>query len=649
MRKAFKKLSIYLLIVISVMFINVLNVYAVDGVSEDNVDVTTTTSVLDYDYDSYDYVIDKYDVNIIVNENNTFDITETITVDFNIISHGINRSIPLINKIHRKNGLVTTNHVQIDNVTVDHEFSTRKENGNYVIQIGSFDKTVKGKETYVIKYTYNIGKDPIKSYDEVYFDLTGNGLDTIIKNVTFKISMPKKFDSKKLEFLLNDGLLNNKAIGYTINDNTITGSYNGMLKDDSLIISLELPEGYFVNAKINNDIDTYLMFIIPISALAVAFIIWFLFVRNKKVMESVDFYPPEGYNSLEVGFLYKGYADKKDVTSLLIYLANKGYLKIEDFEEKAMFFKNKGFKITKLKDYDGNNLYERMFFNGLFRRTTREGFVMVNEVTSSELYHSFYHTINGILGEINTKENKRKISKNNILYKILLVILLCVSYLGTLVASVIPFTDSYSIIYTLVIYSFILPFFILFIIYWKFIPGVLVMTIFMSAIAHMQIESEGIITAINLIEADPIYLLNIIVGIACLCLIILLFKANKRTDLGNKMLYKIKGFKNYLQTVEKERLEDNVKKDPEYFYNILPYTYVLGVSKKWMKKFEIISVSESSNNFNYISDFKTYDHTFRIAQRVMTSSDSSSSSSGDSSSGGGSSSGGSGGGSISRW
>lgn len=115
------------------------------------------------------------------------------------------------------------------------------------------------------------------------------------------------------------------------------------------------------------------------------------------------------------------------------------------------------------------------------------------------------------------------------------------------------------------------------------------------------------------------------------------------------MLYKIKGFKNYLQTVEKERLEDNVKKDPEYFYNILPYTYVLGVSKKWMKKFEIISVSESSNNFNYISDFKTYDHTFRIAQRVMTSSDSSSSSSGDSSSGGGSSSGGSGGGGGSSW
>ena len=644
MMKIFKKISIYLLIVISFMFINALNVLALEDVNQDNVNVTTKSSL----YDSYDYVIDKYDVNIIVNENNTFNITETITVDFNNLKHGINRFIPLINKIYRKNRIVTTNHAQIDGLTVNHEFNTRIENGNYIIQIGSPDKTVKGKETYVIKYTYNIGKDYIKGYDEVYFDIIGNRWDTVIKNVTFKISMPKKFDSKKLEFLLNDEPIKN--MDYIINENTIIGSYNRPLENKNLIISLELPEGYFVNAKMNNDIDVYLMFIIPISALIVAFIIWYLFVRNKKVIESVDFYPPEGYNSLEVGFLYKGYADDKDVTSLLVYLASKGYLKIEDFEEKAMFFKKKGFKITKLKDYDGNNLYERMFFNGLFRRITREGYVMAREVTSTELYRSFYRTINEILGEINTKKNKRKICKNNILYKILLVILLCVSYLGTLVAPMIPFVGVNILIYMLVIYAFILLFFVLFVIYWKSIPNILYVMLFMSVFANIAFESKGFLVLINLIEVDFIYLLNIVVGIICLCLIMLLFKANKRTELGNKMLYKIKGFRNYLQTVEKEKLEDNVKKDPEYFYNILPYTYVLGVSKKYMKKFEIISVSDSSNNFNYISDFRTYDSTFRVAQRIMTSGDfSSSSSSGDSGGGGGTSSGGSGGGGGSSW
>lgn len=46
-------------------------------------------------YQYSDYVIDNYDINIIVNENNTFDITENITAYFNVPKHGIYRKIPL--------------------------------------------------------------------------------------------------------------------------------------------------------------------------------------------------------------------------------------------------------------------------------------------------------------------------------------------------------------------------------------------------------------------------------------------------------------------------------------------------------------------------------------------------------------------------
>jgi len=34
-----------------------------------------------------DYTIEKYDINMVVNENNTFDITETITVYFHVPKH----------------------------------------------------------------------------------------------------------------------------------------------------------------------------------------------------------------------------------------------------------------------------------------------------------------------------------------------------------------------------------------------------------------------------------------------------------------------------------------------------------------------------------------------------------------------------------
>ena len=54
----------------------------------------------------------------------------------------------------------------------------------------------------------------------------------------------------------------------------------------------------------------------------------------------------------------------------------------------------------------------------------------------------------------------------------------------------------------------------------------------------------------------------------------------KRTEYGIKILGRIKGFKNFLETAEKEKLEEMVEKNPTYFYDILPYTYVLGISNK---------------------------------------------------------------------
>ena len=67
-----KKIIGGLLIALTLVFIYPLNVSAKD--------YTPSNNNL---YNSYDYVIDKYDVNIKVNENNTFDITETIDAYFN--------------------------------------------------------------------------------------------------------------------------------------------------------------------------------------------------------------------------------------------------------------------------------------------------------------------------------------------------------------------------------------------------------------------------------------------------------------------------------------------------------------------------------------------------------------------------------------
>ena len=63
------------------------------------------------------------------------------------------------------------------------------------------------------------------------------------------------------------------------------------------------------------------MFFVPIIFLVISILLWNIFGCDDQIIETIEFYPPEGLNSLDVGFLYKGRAENKDVTSLLIYLA----------------------------------------------------------------------------------------------------------------------------------------------------------------------------------------------------------------------------------------------------------------------------------------------------------------------------------------
>ena len=273
-------------------------------------------------YASYDYVIDKYDINIVVNENNTFDITEKITAYFNTQKHGIIRTIPLRNEITRLDGSRSRNRTQITNLNVSDEYLITRQNGNYGIKIGSEDHTLIGEKEYTISYTYNLGKDPMKDYDELYYNIIGTDWDTAVGNITFTITMPKDFDSSKLGFSSGSiGSTNNSKVKYTVSGTKITGSYNGILApNQALTIRCELPEGYFVGAGIPFDINEYIPFILPIIFATLSILLWYKFGRDDVVIETVEFYPPEGLNSLDIGFLYNGKARSKDVTSLLILI-----------------------------------------------------------------------------------------------------------------------------------------------------------------------------------------------------------------------------------------------------------------------------------------------------------------------------------------
>ncbi len=593
-----------------------------------------------------DYVIDSYDININVNENNTFDITETIVANFYERKHGIIRNIPLTNTVTRLDGSKSTNRVKITDLQVNNEYTQSKKNGDLSIKIDNQYSPVRGLQEYVIKYTYDIGKDTLKDADEFYFNLIGTEWDTSISNISFSITMPKEFDPNLLGFSSGVyGSIDNDMVSYTIDGNTINGTYNDVLPaNNGLTVRLTLPDEYFVGARDNNT-DYYIIIGICIFIVFIAFVLWLLYGKDKPVIETVEFYPPEGYNSAELAFLYKGEADDKAIVSLLIYLASKGYLKIEENEKKVLFSSTKDFTIYKLKEYDGTNEAEKLFFNGLFRTRTA--------VTSSDLYNRFYITVNRIKKLLNKKENKTQIfdKKSLRLKKFIIPMMLIIFILIT----VKPFYDTQMLDE--------LPIALIF-------PGIGFSLMISILLSNSPIATKifiviwgllfgGIPTLfviLPIICAMPIYAITYFIGIVCIIILYIFRKIIlKRTQFGLNILGKIKGFKRFLETAEKDQLESLVEKEPEYFYNILPYTYALGVSDKWVEQFESIAVEPPSWYYSdtafTVHSFGTFmNSTMASVNTSMTSRPSSSSgSSGGRSSGGGFSGGGSGGGGGSSW
>ena len=626
---------------------------------------------------SYDYYISSYHVDMVVNEYNSYDITETITAYFNVGKHGIIRKIPMINNVKRADASTSKTHAKISNIQVNEKYSKSKSNGYQVIKIGDANKTVRGEQTYIIKYTYDLGNDILKDKDELYFNIVGDEWDTSIEKVSFNITMPKTFDASLLGFSSGRrGTIGSDNLTYNVDGNSIYGSLNKSLSSgEALTIRLELPEGYFIGSS---SVDNYyiVLLVLCLVFILIADKLWRTYGKDDPVIETIEFYPPEGYNSAEISYMYKGTVDNKGIISLLIYLADKGYLKIEEFETKGFLSTKKDFKIIKLKDYDGDNEYERIFFNGLFkkyktvRKATLKEIMQENEnavtiddmseekgkgefVTSNDLYNKFYITIRRISENMkDNRDNYRMYDKEASSKRKWTALMMIIIYLTIIIKPILLNVGLETFVKSLVFNIFWLGITVyLFLKDGKIIEKVIG---FLGTLAGLLLST--FIYGMDLFEIDKFAFVTSMIGIVCILVLLVYTKImEKRTPFGIEMMGRLRGFKRFLETAEKEQLETLVEKNPEYFYNILPYTYALGISDKWMKKFENIALKEPDW---YDSDMDAFDYyrfnsfmhtTMRSVSNSMSSAPSESSGGFSSGGSGGFSGGGSGGGGGSSW
>lgn len=604
------------------------------------------------------YSIKQYNVDINVNENNSFDITETITTNFIEEKHGIIRKIPTLNYVVRNDGSKTRNIAFIRKIEVNDIYKKSSENGYICLKIGNSSKTLIGNHTYTIKYRYYIwGNDRLNNADELYFNIIGTEWDTDIENATFKITMPKSFDSSFLGFSSGyKGSKDSSNVQYIVNGNIITGKIKSALKpNQGITIRLTLPEGYFLNimTKVKSICafieKQYMNIVLCIGVIFVlrAFLLWVKYGKDEKSIETVEFYPPQGYNSAEIGYMYYGKATDEAVISILIQLANKGYIKIEEIEKKGVL-KKKTFKITKLKSYTGNDYLEKTFYNGLFRkgepdsdelnryikeleqkgeRITKYKLKLLKKrlpirvVTENDLKNRFYITINSIKKHLEYDQHSIYEKNDTRQYKIKSMI------------NKLSFLALFNIFVQLelnVLYKFLV------VVILQFCITKLINKIFFyRRKTVVELISFIILTGITFYLTKeyiyPTILQNIIVrtfyiitSLQILILAVLAILMKKLTNYGAVISGQIKGFKRFLENAEKGQLETLVEDNPEYFYDILPYTYALGISKKWINQFETIAIrppewydfSNSTFNPNKFTHF--LDNTIQDVSNSMT-------------------------------
>ncbi len=133
------------------------------------------------------------------------------------------------------------------------------------------------------------------------------------------------------------------------------------------------------------------------------------------------------------------------------------------------------------------------------------------------------------------------------------------------------------------------------------------------------------------------------------------FFMRKKTRKGTLLYQQLAGFKEFIKSVEKDRLEEFLKQDEHYFDKILPYAIVFNIADTWKDKLKGLDVPQPSWYSGHYSTFNTgnfmnsLNHSMNSMSQTFYSAPSSSGSSGGSFSSGGSSGGGFGGGGGSSW
>ena len=529
-----------------------------------------------YASDNTMYTI-NYDVTVDVAENNSYDFHEHLDMYYVTAHHGIYRYIP-------------TQGQKLSGIKVPgYDYEAYRESGYQVLKIGSGSYTLTGENPYDIYYNIAMYEDENNEKDMLLLNLLPTDWETEIGMSKCVVNLPKEADLSKAKVYSGsygtDTNEDNAVLETSEDGKTITVTAHDIPAHHGVTLQLELPQGYWEGAPEFGKLSIANMFLFLLGPVG-AILLWYLFGRDKHMVKTLEFYAPDDLTPGEVGYLVDGKVDKKDLISTIVYLADKGYLEIEEISRK-------NFRFIGIKD-PGPEVpdYVRKMYFGIFPGEKRVR-------TSTQLASS--HTFGDRF--VKAKEKLEGMYEGN---KAIIRPDSRMARAGCSVAAIVPSAayvtwagvngdemDLFMLGWAAV--HILISVYLMCSVYdnvrgtskvktvlkslgaiWFFTVGVGILPLVSDAITLLS-RPQAMALVLYLVIGTLVSMFFAVIAIA-------------RTDAYTDLLGRVLGFRDFIKTAELDKLNELVEEDPGYFYHIMPYAYVFGLSNKWIKNFEDLPV-----------------------------------------------------------
>lgn len=359
-----------------------------------------------------DWHIARFNTQMSVAQDGVSTVTERIDVVFEGTFHGIYRDIPI--EYPGPHGSNYTLFLKVNGVTdgegnkLKYESST--QNGNRHLKIYIPD-AVNTSRTVAIHYTVTNAVRWFDDHDEMYWNVTGNDWPVPIESASASIVFPANA-AGELRAQAFTGVYGSQGprAGVKVSANTVLVETTDPLSmREGLTADVYITKGVLAQpSKLTQAIwflRSNVIVLLPLWAFIVMFVFWWTKGRDPKPDISVApmYEPPKGMTAAEVGTLVDDVVHPRDITSTLVDLAVKSFIKIEEKESKTLVFSHRDYIFHRLKpqnEWAALEPHERVMLNHMFAGG-------VTDVHLSDLKNQFYVAIptmkDNILGELKGK------------------------------------------------------------------------------------------------------------------------------------------------------------------------------------------------------------------------------------------------------